>query len=352
MSAYTTIFLALACGLLTGGAVGFGANRLGHWLGLLDFPDVLGGRKRHSSVTPLVGGLAVIAATLIGVGLALVQNDVDRPVSQHLAWLAGCVLVMGLVGMADDRFGLSARFRLAGGIIVLAAMVAASPDFSIDFLRFSTVDHLILLGGTSGLFTLMCLVGLLNAVNMADGKNGLVISLTLLWLVLLFPAIGAGVQPVLAAVIGALAALLPFNMASRLFLGDSGSYALSALAGLTGIYAYSHAFDVLPADRVALLFAVPVIDTIRLITVRASRGRSPFAPDRDHYHHHLAHRWGWPGGLVVYLLLVSVPNLVALLMPELTVAMLAVTAAGYLVTLVVGVRADRAEGFQPGQSGL
>ncbi len=352
MSVHVTIFLALACGLCVGGAVGFGANRLGHWLGLLDFPDVLGGRKRHAGVTPLVGGLAVITATLIGVGLALAQAGVDRPVSQHLTWLGVCVITMGLVGMADDRFGLSARFRLAGGIVVLAAMVAASPDFALDFLRFSTADHLILLGGFSGVFTLICLVGLLNAVNMADGKNGLVISLSLLWMVILFPSIGAGAQPVLAAVIGALAALLPFNMTSRLFLGDSGSYALSALVGLAGIYAYSHAFDLLPADRIALLFAVPVIDTIRLITVRVSRGRSPFAPDRDHYHHHLAHRWGWPGGLVVYLLLVSVPNVIALVMPELTVAMLALTAAGYLITLIVGVRADRAEGFQPGQSGL
>ena len=352
MSGNIAILLALVCGLLAGGAVGFGANRLGHGLGLLDFPDVLGGRKRHAGVTPLVGGLAVMVATLIGVAVALAQSAVDRPVSQHLAWLGGCVLIMGLVGMADDRFGLSARFRLAGGIVVLTALVAASPDFSIDFLRFSTVDHLILLGGFGGLFTLVCLVGLLNAVNMADGKNGLVISLSLLWLALLFPTVGAGVRPVLAAVIGALAALLPFNMASRLFLGDGGSYSLSALAGLTGVYAYSHAFDMLPADRVALLFAVPVIDTVRLITVRLSRGRSPFAPDRDHYHHHLAHRWGWPGGLVVYLLLVSVPNLIALLMPQLTVTMLALTGAGYLITLVVGVRADRAEGFQPGQSGL
>jgi UDP-GlcNAc:undecaprenyl-phosphate GlcNAc-1-phosphate transferase len=324
-------------------AVGLGARRLGGALGLLDFPDPAGGRKRHSGVTPLVGGIGVLMATVIGGLLALGSDGMEKPVSEHIIWLGAGVLALGAFGLADDRVGLSPRFRLAGGVLILAAMAAAAPDFSISFLRFTGMERLIPLQGWSWVFTLLCLVGLLNAVNMADGKDGLVISLCLLWLALLYPYVGEGMRPVAAAGLAALAVLFCFNMAGRLFLGDSGSYALSALVGIIAIYTYSHSFDILPADRVALLFSIPVFDTIRLMTTRLIRRRSPFQPDRDHLHHHLAHRWGWPGGLYVYLGLVAVPNLAALAMPQLTISFLVLSGAAYVAAMRLGAGAE--EGF-------
>ena len=333
--------LAAVIAALVALAIGVGAKRLGNMLGLLDFPDPAGGRKRHSRITPLVGGIGVLMATVVGIMMALVADGIERPVSEHVAWLGAGVLSLGAFGLADDRVGLSPRFRLAGGVLILAVMAAAAPDFSISFLRFTGVARLVPLEGWSWVFTLLCLVGLLNAVNMADGKDGLVISLCLVWLALLYPYVAQGMKPVAAASIAALAVLFCFNMAGRLFLGDSGSYALSALIGIISIYTYSHAFDVFPADRVALLFAIPVFDTIRLMVTRILRGGSPFQPDRDHLHHHLAHRWGWPGGLYVYLVLVAVPSLAAIAVPELSIPLLFVSAAAYIAALRLGSAAQR-----------
>jgi UDP-GlcNAc:undecaprenyl-phosphate GlcNAc-1-phosphate transferase len=69
------------------------------------------------------------------------------------------------------------------------------------------------------------------------------------------------------------------------------------------------------SDDVALLFAVPLFDTIRLMVVRLARSQSPFEGDRDHLHHHLHARLGWPRGLLVYLTLVAVPNTAAVIWP-------------------------------------
>ena len=118
--------------------------------------------------------------------------------------------------------------------------------------------------------------------------------------------------PLLAAVGVALLVIGGFNMAGRLFLGDGGCYAISTLFGLLAIYAYNHDFEAMRADDVAVMFAIPVFDTVRLMAVRLARGRSPFEGDRDHLHHHLFDWVGWPPGLVAYLAMVALPNAGAL----------------------------------------
>ena len=84
------------------------------------------------------------------------------------------------------------------------------------------------------------------------------------------------------------------------------------------------------ADDVALIFAVPVFDTLRLIVHRLAKGKSPFTPGRDHLHHYLYARWGWPRPLSWVLMLVAVPNLLAILLPGTGIIWLGVTLIGYL----------------------
>lgn len=296
------------------GLVGHHAQAIGAALHLLDYPDVDGGRKAHARVTPLVGGIVLALASASAAVLVRSTLDDAGPVL-HLGWLAATVIIMFLIGVTDDRFHLKPVLRLVGALIMLGLVVADAPDFSLSFLRFAGQDQLWLLGGWGAGFTLLCLVGLLNAVNMADGKNGVVIGMGLIWTVVLACHLPPMLWPVLAAAGGTLAMLFAFNMAGRLFLGDGGSYALSALFGLLAIYAYNHDFAVMRADDVAVMFAIPVFDTIRLMVARAWRRQSPFHGDSDHLHHHLFVRIGWPRGLWVYLAMVALPNAAALLWP-------------------------------------
>lgn len=314
--------------------IGRFAMPIGQALGLLDYPDADGGRKRHRGITPLVGGTALVASLIVA---ALVVEwwspEIGPVLAVQLAWFTATVVVMYLIGLADDRFELGAVIRLLLAVLMLLMVVTYAPDFSVSFLRFSGQSQLLLLGGWSAAFTLLCLVGLLNAVNMADGKNGVVISLGLIWAVVLGLRLPPPMLPLIVAVFAALAVLLWFNMHGRLFLGDGGSYAISAIFGLLGIYAYNHDFALFKADDIALMFAIPVFDTIRLMAVRAVQRRSPFEGDRNHLHHHLHQHWDWPRGLWVYVGLVGIPNAGALLFPGTAAVWLMISFAAYAVVL-------------------
>lgn len=315
-------------------AVGRYAASLGTTLGLLDFPDEAGGRKQHAAVTPLVGGVAVMLALAFALTISVrLAPEAGPDVLQHLLWLGIATLAMFLIGFADDRFLLSPRIRLGIAMIVLLLVVISAPDFSLSFVRFSGQQDIFLLGRAAEAFTLLCLVGLLNAINMADGKNGIVISLGLIWSAILIFRLPPSLAPVMSATATVLAVLLWFNMRSRLFLGDSGSYAISALFGTLAVYSYNHDFANVRADDIVLMFAIPVFDTIRLMVARSLERRSPFMGGRDHLHHYLYARVGWPRGLWIYVALVALPNAAALAIPGTAPVWLAVSLIAYVFVL-------------------
>lgn len=105
--------------------------------------------------------------------------------------------------------------------------------------------------------------------------------------------------------------LLYFNLRGRLFLGDGGAYGLSCAIGMLAIMIYnsagSHTLRAISADELVVLFIIPVLDSFRLSYKRLRQGRSPMHADRDHLHHHLQDRLGWPQGLFVYWLLALGP---------------------------------------------
>lgn len=327
------VVLAGAIGLIIAVAIGVFATPLGTRLGLLDFPDDAGGRKQHARITPLVGGLALTLVVIAAIGVTVAAGAGGPGVERHLIWLGVAVAAMFGIGVADDRFELGITIRLVVATVVLFLVIVFAPDFGLAFVRFSPSSGLWLLGWLSLPFTLLCLIGLLNAVNMADGKNGIVVSLGLIWAAVLLLRLPAAMLPVMVAAGAALVVLWRFNMANALFLGDGGSYALSALFGLLAIYAYNHAFASIGADDIVLLFAVPVLDTIRLAVTRKLSGRSPFAGGRDHLHHYLYARLGWPRGLYVYVALAAVPNLAAVVLPGTALFWLVVTALAYALVL-------------------
>ena len=143
------------------------------------------------------------------------------------------------------------------------------------------------LGLLGGPFALLCLLGFQNAVNMADGADGLVIGMALGWVGLLLLHAPPELTLFLWICGASLATTLPFNLRGKLFLGDAGSYAVSVLIGMAAIHTYNASAD-LSAANVMLWFILPVADCLRLIGTRLRMGRSPFEPDRNHLHHRLA----------------------------------------------------------------
>jgi UDP-GlcNAc:undecaprenyl-phosphate/decaprenyl-phosphate GlcNAc-1-phosphate transferase len=98
--------------------------------------------------------------------------------------------------------------------------------------------------------------------------------------------------------VGSLLAFLLFNFqTAKIFMGDSGSLLLGLINSILVIKFIAVAdapAAVYPVSSgVALGIAaliVPLLDTLRVFSIRLSKGRSPFSPDRNHIHHLLLDR--------------------------------------------------------------
>lgn len=287
----------------------FNAHRICSALNLMDIPV---GRKKHAAPTPLMGGVVLLGAFVPFALLCIVAFASERWLGSLLIWL-GCVSVMALVGLGDDRHSLSPRLRLIISFAVFAAAAAIDPTFNVRVLDFN-IPPLTLGLGTWWLaiiFTVICCVGLLNAVNMADGKNGLVLGLSLGWMAILATRAASPLLPLIGLCSVVLIVLFVFNMRGSLFLGDGGAYAIATAIGLLAIMVYNtpgtHTLRAISADELVLLFVVPVSDSFRLTYKRLRQGRSPMSADRDHLHHHLLDIFGWPKGLIVYWIVAFLP---------------------------------------------
>ena len=299
----TTYYIALLfAGLLMAILLCFNAQRICSSLNLMDIPV---GRKKHAAPTPLMGGVVILGAFVPVAVVCIVAFASERWFGSLLIWVC-CVSVMALVGLGDDRHSLSPRLRLIISFAVFAAAAAIDPTFNIRVLDFNIPPLTLGLGAwwLAIIFTVICCVGLLNAVNMADGKNGLVVGLSLGWLAMLATRAVEPLWPPIGLLGGVLMVLFVYNMRGRLFLGDGGSYAIATAIGLLAIMVYntpgSNTLRAISADELVLLFAVPVGDSFRLTYKRVRQGRSPMSADRDHLHHHLQDRFGWPAGLILY----------------------------------------------------
>jgi UDP-GlcNAc:undecaprenyl-phosphate/decaprenyl-phosphate GlcNAc-1-phosphate transferase len=307
------------------------ADWLGYRFGLMDIPDPIGGRKRHERDTPLLGGTATLLPTFGIMAFGTILADLpNRQVQSDLLVMTLVAAILFLIGLLDDRSNLSARFRLIVSAVVASIAVLSTPYLALDRLLVTFSDTPVLTGIFAGSISILCLVGLINAINMADGKNGLVVGMCLIWTMALFVYAPSYLRPTLAALLASLAVVFFFNIRGKLFLGDGGSYGLATLIGCIAIYIYNLRFDVLGADQIILWFMVPVMDCLRLLILRKSRGQSPFAPDRNHLHHYLALKWTWNKGRYVYWAMIAMPTLLSILVAKSTPLLIGLTFCTYI----------------------
>ncbi len=252
--------------------------------GLVDNPN---GRKTHEGCIPLVGG--------VGIYLVFVAMTLFTPISMHeyvpLFFALGVLL---LVGVTDDLVDMTVGWKLIAQITA-AVVVTSWGNVQIVSIGDWFGTGPILLGDWSIPVTVFCLVGLINAVNMLDGIDGLAGGFALLVLsifsAVLFLA-GNEQSGVLAALLAACTAgFLLLNMRSpmlfqaRVFLGDAGTMVLGLAIGWFAIEASTSGVSWFSPVAVLWVLALPVIDTLSLMVRRMRRGHSPFVADREHLHH-------------------------------------------------------------------
>ena len=249
-------------------------------LGWVDEPDH---RKQHEGRIPLVGGL-MIFISYIGV---LGMKGYLSPV------LLLALAAMALLGAVDDYFDVCARRRMILQSLIVLMLILVG-DVQLTQLGNLFGMGIIDLGFLAVPFTLLCFVGLINAINMLDGLDGLaggVALSALFWLVIANALAGRGFCIEGTALIGALAGFLLFNARypghpkGTIYLGDAGSTTLGLILGYIALEQCAHQADPLTPISVFWVLALPVVDTLRVMIVRMLRGHSPFKADRTHLHH-------------------------------------------------------------------
>jgi UDP-GlcNAc:undecaprenyl-phosphate GlcNAc-1-phosphate transferase len=286
-------------------------RRAARW-GLIDLPS---DRKVHTSPTPRGGGLAIwlgVAGTFALAQLALVLAekipaasalvpDFARP---HLSgiwaqsgklWLllaAGTALT--ILGLLDDRGGLSWKLRLAVEVAIAALCVWLIPNLRLT----AFLPYPLLTGALSAIW----IVVLINSFNMLDNMDGLsagvaAIAASILAAVMLLAPNPKSADPqlfvagLLLVLVGALLGFLWHNRSpAKIFMGDCGAYfigfmiaAAALLASYTGYQSERRHAILAPL----LVMAVPLYDMLTVILIRLRAGQSPFHADKNHFSHRL-----------------------------------------------------------------
>lgn len=292
---------------------------VGEWLGVIDYPDAQ--RKSHAGPTPMVGGIAVMAPLAVWAAAEIIWGQPDST-GFYLTILL-CGSGVAILGFMDDQQGISAGGRLL--LLAIFAMVALrlDPTLVANRLHLAAGGWLLTPPPVLPALTVLALAGFSSAVNMTDGLNGLVLAFVCIWSLCLAFLGGTDVSAAASVVGAASLVTLLYNLRGRLFLGDCGAFAVSFVVGLLAVRC--HNSGRLHLETALVWFYIPVLDCLRLIMLRLWRGRSPFQPDREHFHYRLAARLGERGAIVVYVGVVALTSLTATVMPELS--MLGLTVA-------------------------
>ncbi len=282
------ILLSFFLSLAGTGAYAWAAQRGG----LLDRP---GHRASHDTPTPTGAGIALVASLLItawGVGV-----DGGEPrlglLSLSASWAVVALplaLGLSLVGLADDRFDVSAWWRLlaqvlaSGGLLVAAGVPGGLAPWSIPLL-------------------VLALVWTMNAVNFMDGSNGMAGMQGLFSAALVGGVSVLGGDSALAIAAFCLAAacagFLPWNAPrARVFMGDAGSVPLGFLLG--GLCIAGALRSVLPWPAAIAVLAVFHVDAGLTLLMRMRQGERWYTPHRRHVYQRLLAQ-GWSHGQVLLL---------------------------------------------------
>lgn len=261
----------------------------------INFVDKPEARKMHLTATPLMGGVSVFVGFF-----ALCIYDVaispgryfDLPI---LGYLAGSVLIV-LIGVIDDRFGMKPLIKLAGQLVVSLLFILSN----------FTPDELNLMFGSQYLslaLMMLWMVGLMNALNFLDNMDGIISGMAgILGLgFFIFSLINqTGTNTEAMALIGLISlsfagstfGFLPYNFnPAKIFLGDAGSMFIGYFLSSMGILMARHAgnryndkmFFLLPV----LLLSYAIFDIALVSYTRKRDGRHVMQGGKDHSTHRI-----------------------------------------------------------------
>jgi UDP-GlcNAc:undecaprenyl-phosphate/decaprenyl-phosphate GlcNAc-1-phosphate transferase len=268
-------------------AVLIGLRSTAFRVGLVDKP---GGRKRHGDTVPLLGGVALILATFAA--CAVSRDEVWAQGTLRALFVA--ITLLMVAGLLDDLHELSPMAKLVFQFSAVAVL-ASSAEVKISTLGSVLSSTPILTVGWAIPFTLIAAIGLMNAVNMTDGLDGLVAGASLItlgcmgWLAKSTQA-AYDLFNIISFVCVSLSIFLVFNFpypgrVFRTFLGDSGSLFLGLMICFFAIMLSQPPLSIAPPIVFVWLCGLFLLDFLCITIQRILRRKNPLSADRRHWHH-------------------------------------------------------------------
>ncbi len=257
-----------------------------------DYPDF---RKNQKKPLIRIGGLGIIfAIVLSAILIILFAFTQDILISSKFIILIFAIVCAFLIGFIDDVFSLSPYLRLV--IQILLSIFCWSMGIQIKEIYFPFLSMDVSLPDLiSLLITILWISGCINALNWIDGLDGLaggygfIANLGLVFLGIIYSNYDLSL---LAAIIsGGLLGFLPYNLKQdykkKIIMGDGGSYIVGCGLALLTIQIPYNQNTSLNIVYPIIFLAHPLIDMVSVIFRRIMNKKSPFRPDREHFHHRL-----------------------------------------------------------------
>ena len=342
---------------------------------LFDEPDE---RKIHKGAVPRLGGLAFMPSIVFSIcfvsGTILLAGESApmSPAAQVSQMLAGrlteglaiplyfsmcALMVMYLVGIADDLIGVKYRAKFVAQILV--GLMLAAADVRVVSLN-GMLGLYELPAVVSWALTVFLVVFITNAINLIDGIDGLASGLSAIAMIfygMFFMTAGRWIYCMISfAALGTLVPFFYYNVfgnparGKKIFMGDTGSLTIGLVLSLLAIeLSRIPNGGVFAADVLVIAFAplaIPCLDVIRVFVHRVIRGNSPFLPDRVHIHHKLL-ALGFPQRPAMITILAASAGMIGLnllISPAVSVFMIVVidlalwVVANYLLTKAIRAR--------------
>jgi len=258
---------------------------------LFDFIDE---RKIHSAAIPSFGGVAIFLGFIL---TTIVTTHNQTFIT--FKYIIAAVIILFFTGLKDDLVTILARKKFYLQIVAVLILIILGDirlTYGHGFLGIYEINYFF-----SVVFTLFVMLSIINAFNFIDGIDGLAAGLGIvaslffgIWFYIAEYNQYAIMSFALAGSLGGFFLYNVFGGKNKLFMGDTGSLITGLIISVLAIQfnefnvnkSLVWSINAAPSVSFAVVM-VPLIDTLRVITIRLLNNRSPFSPDKNHIHHRI-----------------------------------------------------------------
>jgi UDP-N-acetylmuramyl pentapeptide phosphotransferase/UDP-N-acetylglucosamine-1-phosphate transferase len=253
---------------------------------IVDYPNE---RSLHARPTPRSGGIAILAAVVIG---SIFQVWWSKGQQGFIPWIGLALFVVATVSFLDDRYHVPVVYRLIAHIAGAALLLMGG--VSLRTIALPGVDWILpawLGAGASLLFV----VWMINMYNFMDGMDGFAGGMAVCGFGV-FSVLGWVADNEAFAIVSALtsvsaAGFLCFNFPpARIFMGDIGSSTLGLLAASLSLWGAKD--GVVPFLVAVLVFSPFIADASVTLLRRLWQREMIWQAHKAHYYQQLVQS-GW-----------------------------------------------------------